>query len=326
LTEVNTEKYECFVSSSPSGWTNNELGLAWLEQVFERCTKQKACLGGNWCLLILDEHGSHLTFDFLEYCKSKRILLCVFPPHSTHTLQPLDVVCFKPFSVAYTHQLTRYLYHTQGLVSLKKGDFFLRFWEAWRSSITVKLVHKDFEATRTWPKDPNVILKQFDSKEQKEAAEASHLTGSNWRHMERLLQAAVNDCTAEESKKLSTTLHSLAIQNELLQEENSSLWEALDNKKKRKDHGKHLDLQREDSYHGGATFWSPCKICQARACELEKQQQEEAEIAARASRKELQATANLLKEQQKKERCVERKTLKEERKRKRAGKLAAYAA
>jgi hypothetical protein len=250
----------------------------------------------------------------------------VFPPHSTHTLQPLDVVCFKPFSVAYTHQLTRYLYHTQGLVSLKKGDFFLRFWEAWRSSITVKLVHKDFEATRTWPKDPNVILKQFDSKEQKEAAEASHLTGSNWRHMERLLQAAVNDCTAEESKKLSTTLHSLAIQNELLQEENSSLWEALDNKKKRKDHGKHLDLQREDSYHGGATFWSPCKICQARACELEKQQQEEAEIAARASRKELQATANLLKEQQKKERRVERKTLKEERKRKRAGKLAAYAA
>jgi hypothetical protein len=64
------------------------------------------------------------------------------------------------------------------------------------------------------------------------------------------------------------------------------------------------------------------KICQAQACELEKQQQNEAEIAARANRKELQAAAKLLKEQQKKERCVERGRLKEERKRKRADKLA----
>jgi uncharacterized protein YigA (DUF484 family) len=136
----------------------------------------------------------------------------------------------------------------------------------------------------------------------------------------------VNNRTAEESKTLSTTLHSLAIQNELLQEENSGLQEALDNKKKRKDCSKRLDLQRKDFYHGGATFWSQCKIRQARARELEKQQQEEAEIAARASRKKLQAAAKLLKEQQKEERCVERETLKEEHERERAGKLAARAA
>jgi hypothetical protein len=142
--------------------------------------------------------------------------------------------------------------------------------------------------------------------------------------MERLVRAAVSDRTAEESKKLSETLHSLAVQNELLHNENDGLREALDNKKKRKDHGKRLDLQRKDSYHGGATFWSPHKIHQARACELEKQQQEEAEIAARANRKELQAAAKLLKEQQKEERCVEREKLKEERKRERAGKLAAH--
>jgi hypothetical protein len=77
--------------------------LAWLEQVFERCTKQKARLGRDWRLLILNGHGSHLTFEFLEYCKAHRILVSVFPPHSTHTLQPLDVVCFKPLSGAYTY-------------------------------------------------------------------------------------------------------------------------------------------------------------------------------------------------------------------------------
>jgi hypothetical protein len=91
-------------------------------------------------------------------------------------------------------------------------------------------------------------------KEQEEAAEASRLTGSDWRHIERLVRAAVSDCTADESKKLSETLHSLAVQNELLYDKNDGLREALNNKKKRKDCGKRLNLQHEDSYHGGATF------------------------------------------------------------------------
>jgi uncharacterized protein YndB with AHSA1/START domain len=326
VAEIDTKKHDCFISSSLSGWTNNELGLAWLQQVFERCTKQKARLGRDWRLLIVDGHGSHLTFEFLEYCEAHRILVSVFPPHSTHTLQPLDVVCFKPLSGAYTHQLTRHLHRSQGLVPLKKGDFFPLFWAAWSSSMTQNLALKSFESTGIWPKDADVILKRFDSKEEKEAAEASRLTSSSWRHMERLLRAAVSDRTADESKKLSETLHSLAVRNELLNEENEGLREALNNKKKRKDRGKRLDLQREDLYHGGATFWSPRKIRQARAREAEKQQQEEAEAAAKATRKELQAAAKLLKEQQKEERRVERERLKEERDRERAGKLAARAA
>jgi uncharacterized protein YndB with AHSA1/START domain len=326
VAEIDTEKHDCFISSSPSGWTNNKLGLAWLQQVFERCTKQKARLGRDWRLLIVDGHGSHLTFEFLEYCEAHRILVSVFPPHSTHTLQPLNVVCFKPLSSTYTHQLTCHLHRSQGLVPLKKGDFFPLFWEAWSTSMTEKLALKSFESTGIWPKDPNVILKRFDDKEQEEAAEASRLTSSDWRHMERLVRAAVSDRTADESKKLSETPHSLAVQNELLHDENNGLREALDDKKKRKEHGKRLNLQREDSYHGGATSWSPQKIRQARARELEKQQQEEAEIAARAKRKELQAAAKLLKDQQKEERCVERERLKEERERERAGKLAARAA
>jgi hypothetical protein len=40
VTEIDTEKHDCFISSSPSGYMNNKLGLAWLEQVFERCIKQ----------------------------------------------------------------------------------------------------------------------------------------------------------------------------------------------------------------------------------------------------------------------------------------------
>jgi hypothetical protein len=110
---------------SASGWSNNNLGLAWLEQVFNCETQHKA--RRRWRLLILDGHASHLTLDFINFCKSQKILLAVFPPHATHSLQPLDVVLFAPLSRAYSLELQHLLHQSQGLVSLKKGHFFLLF-------------------------------------------------------------------------------------------------------------------------------------------------------------------------------------------------------
>jgi hypothetical protein len=49
---IEARKHDVFVSSSPTGWTNNDIGLAWLEQVFNRRTKQKARLQKEWRLLI----------------------------------------------------------------------------------------------------------------------------------------------------------------------------------------------------------------------------------------------------------------------------------
>jgi hypothetical protein len=43
--------------------------------------------------------------DFIEYCNQKKILLVVYPPHSTHTLQPLDVVMFKPLATGYSNKV-----------------------------------------------------------------------------------------------------------------------------------------------------------------------------------------------------------------------------
>ena len=40
--EIKAGEHKVFITSSSSGWTNNDIGLAWLEQVFDRCTKQKA--------------------------------------------------------------------------------------------------------------------------------------------------------------------------------------------------------------------------------------------------------------------------------------------
>jgi hypothetical protein len=86
--DVEVGKHQVFFTTSPSGWSNKDVGLAWIEQVFDRRTKKKA--RRRWRLLILDGHGSHLTKDFIGYCHANRILVMVLPPHSTHSLQPLD--------------------------------------------------------------------------------------------------------------------------------------------------------------------------------------------------------------------------------------------
>jgi hypothetical protein len=39
--EISEEKHQVFVASSDSGWTNDDLGLAWLRDVFDRSTKEK---------------------------------------------------------------------------------------------------------------------------------------------------------------------------------------------------------------------------------------------------------------------------------------------
>ena len=107
MADIEAENHLIHVASSPSGWTNNDIGLAWLEQVFDRYTKAKA--RRSYRLLIVDGHGSYLTQDFINYYNKNWIILAVLPPHSTQTLQLLDVVCFKPLSSAYASELDDYL-------------------------------------------------------------------------------------------------------------------------------------------------------------------------------------------------------------------------
>jgi hypothetical protein len=83
--DLDKKKHSVFTAVSPSGWTNDDAGLGWLEQVFNRFTKRKA--KGKHRLLIVDGHGSHLTMAVVSFCDRHRIMIAVYPLHSTHTLQ-----------------------------------------------------------------------------------------------------------------------------------------------------------------------------------------------------------------------------------------------
>jgi len=98
--DYDPQEHPCWFASSHNGWTSDELGLSWLQSLLHKQTLDKA--RRDWRLLILDGHGSHCTLNFLEWCRSNRILVAVFPPHSTHRLQPLDVRLFRPLATYYS--------------------------------------------------------------------------------------------------------------------------------------------------------------------------------------------------------------------------------
>ncbi|XP_044714410.1 DDE superfamily endonuclease domain-containing protein [Hirsutella rhossiliensis] len=155
-------------TTSETGWTNHELGKEWLIGVFDRFTKEKARNGRDYRLLITDGHSSHVNMDFLEWCDQHRIIVAVFPPHSTHRLQPL--MCpFGPLSTAYTNQLIQWTAKTQGLIGLSKREFWSLFWNAFGSSFSAENIASGWKRTGLLPFDPEVVLSQIAEKTEDES-------------------------------------------------------------------------------------------------------------------------------------------------------------
>ncbi|KAK3770498.1 hypothetical protein RRG08_049133 [Elysia crispata] len=87
-----------------NAWMNGDIGVQWFTKVFI-----KNCGEARPQLLILDSHHSHEVLEMLELAEKERIRILALPPHTTHKLQPLDRVVFKPMKTAYKRHCTEFL-------------------------------------------------------------------------------------------------------------------------------------------------------------------------------------------------------------------------
>lgn len=145
------------LSVSENGWTNNALGLEWLKH-FDAHTKARQV--GVYRLLILDGHESHLSQDFKDYCFERKILTLCMPPHSSHILQPLDVVCFSPLKRKYSQRVRdlarRRVFH------INKEGFLPAFKDAFFDVFTEANCRKAFEVSGLVPINPQVVLDRLE--------------------------------------------------------------------------------------------------------------------------------------------------------------------
>jgi hypothetical protein len=153
--EVMTESQAHFTVSQ-NGWSNNAIGLMWLQQVFERYTKPKRETQKR--LLIVDGHSSHVNMAFINWADEHGIILLILPPHTTHRLQPLDVGLFQPLSTYYSLELNQLMHDSGGAVSMSKRFFWPLFKRAWDKAFTEENIQSAFRKAGIWPTNGVQVL------------------------------------------------------------------------------------------------------------------------------------------------------------------------
>ena len=142
---------------SPNGWTNDEIGLRWLQKLFIPATTSRT--RGRYILLILDGHGSHLTPEFDRICAENDIIPICMPAHSSHLLQPLDVGCFAVLKRSYSalvDQQTRC-----GVNHIDKLDFLAAYPRARTDAFKTNTIQNAFKATGIVPVSAEPVLSKL---------------------------------------------------------------------------------------------------------------------------------------------------------------------
>ena len=119
---------------------------------------------------------------------------------------------FAPLLSSYLTKLSDFLYRSQGLILVKKGDFFLLFWDAYTTSFTRKNILKAFKASGVKPCDEDAVLKRFKNitLQQFEDAEIAQLgDGTTWNDLCNLLRVTVTNTLKVKAQASGTAIHSL---------------------------------------------------------------------------------------------------------------------
>ncbi|SCO92408.1 related to transposase [Fusarium oxysporum] len=145
------------IATTANGWTDNETGLDWLKH-FNRYTTDRSV--GPYRLLILDGHESHQSADFQIYCEVNNIITLCMPPHSSHLLQPLEVVCFGPLKKAYGQEIERLI--RRSITHVSKTEFFPAFYAAFQKTMTQSNIKGGFKGAGLAPFNLEVVILKLD--------------------------------------------------------------------------------------------------------------------------------------------------------------------
>jgi len=144
------------IATSESGYNNDDLTIKWLEH-FERFSGERQV--GAYRLLLLDGFGSHCTKQFIDYCDRYKIIVFCLPPHSSHLLQPLDVVVFQPYKHYHAEAIeatTR-----MGCGDFNKCEFLDRIHSIRRLTFKSTTVRSAFQATGLIPYNPGIVISKL---------------------------------------------------------------------------------------------------------------------------------------------------------------------
>ena len=93
--------------------------------------------------------------EFLEYAWANNIIVLGYPPHCTHALQGLDVVCFGKMKETWKQVITEF--EDENRRDVTKGDFTYLFGKAFNQAFDDEAVKAAFRVTGVYPFNHTVI-------------------------------------------------------------------------------------------------------------------------------------------------------------------------
>jgi hypothetical protein len=178
---------------SESGYTDSKISLEWLTRVFDPQTKERANQKPR--VLICDGFGTHETLEILEFCFENNIILCRLPSHTSHKLQPCDVVVFAALKAAYRDQTKRLL--RGGASTVGKEHFISLYSPARERAFTKRNITAAWAASSLFPFNPDRVLRHTPKPPaQLTASEATGITVGTC-PQDEVLQTPVTPVSAE---------------------------------------------------------------------------------------------------------------------------------
>jgi hypothetical protein len=306
--DFDSHEHDAWFTSSTSGWTSDEIGFKWLEEFFDKKTREKA--RRQWRLLFVDGHGSHVTLKFLEWAQAHKILVAVYPPHSTHRLQPLDVGCFAPLATYYSQLLEQQTRLSEGQTRMTKRDFFNCFYPAWRAAFTDKNIASSWSRAGLFPFDPATVLDKLKPSNHKEpmpkgpnkrlsSSPSAYLDSpSGMRRLRTFVNKIVDRKTKKVIKRLSDDLQKSRAEATLEKAGRQQALQALRHERTKRKRGKKLIEQFRAEEGSGSILFSPGKVKAALELQDRRVQEKEREREEKEQRAQEKALAKVRKEQE----------------------------
>lgn len=144
---------DTLLAVSETGYANDEIHLDWIRYFNLRTQARQV---GVYRLLVIDSASHHLSWDLWQYCVARNIILFTFPPHSTHILQPLDVVCFQPLK--HYHSLAIRDAVANGDSEFKKAEFLAVLDGFRRQTFKSTTIKAAFQRVGFVPFNPDIVI------------------------------------------------------------------------------------------------------------------------------------------------------------------------
>ena len=111
-------------------------------------------------------YGSHCTKEFIDFCDDHKIIPLCLPPHTTHLLQPLDVVVFQPYKHYHAEAIDEAT--RTGCTDFSKLEFLSAITAIRKKTFKYTTILSAFRQTGLIPFNPEIVLDELNADSESE--------------------------------------------------------------------------------------------------------------------------------------------------------------